>query len=717
LVITIKLKLSFLLFLVSSFSFSSIEDYIFSDIGFTSNIHGELGIIEIPSSRILEEGNLKLHLVNSDPINSLFMTATPFNWMEVSLRYADVNLYKYSRYFSFSGNQSYKDKSFNMKLRLVQETERFPELSIGFRDFIGTGRFSSEYIVASKKIGDFDFSVGLGFGAMSSLDGIENPFIDLDDSFSRRGYIDRIGGNFGLGNWFRGKKASSFYGFEYLNKRSGIRFKLDYDESELFNSYSRMRKKSFFNYGLAIPVGDLVDINLFRIRGQDIGLSFSYKANYSRNIVKKEEKVADLVFNESDLKLLATDDQVFGGTINFYLQKYEIFLQQINYEDNSIHLVLSQTKYRNENLATKRTIQVIRNILKARNIEKVSLTYEVAGINKYTKNFRLNDFLAYLDNATSYASLKRSLNYENFSSNLADNQIFKGKIFFPSFNWGISPNLQNHIGGPEAFYLGSLGLLLHGGVLFSKQTFLDGSLSFNFYDNFDDFKFRTYSKYLPKVRSDIREYLKEGKRGISRLTLTHIFDPVYKKNGLFVYGLKFGIFETMYSGFGSEILYRDMGKPWYISANAYWVKQREFRQKFALRDYETFTGHLNFIWETPLEGFKVGISAGRYLAKDSGITLKLSKTFKSGFVVGAFATKTDISSEEFGEGSFDKGIFFSIPLDIVSKQYREGYGRFLWRNLTRDGGQMLGGGLQLDGIVESANYHNLIKDTYGFEAE
>ena len=68
----------------------------------------------------------------------------------------------------------------------------------------------------------------------------------------------------------------------------------------------------------------------------------------------------------------------------------------------------------------------------------------------------------------------------------------------------------------------------------------------------------TLSIFL-KVRSDIREYLKEGKRGISRLTLTHIFDPVYKKNGLFVYGLKFGIFETMYSGFGSEILYRDMG--------------------------------------------------------------------------------------------------------------------------------------------------------------
>ena len=139
------------------------------------------------------------------------MTATPFDWMEVSLRYADVNLFKYSNYFAFSGNQSYKDKSFNLKLRLIKETDIFPELSVGFRDFIGTGRFSGEYIVSSKKIGDFDFTVGLGFGALSNpSDGIDNPFIDLDDSFANRGYIDSIGGNFGLSNWFRGYKASSF---------------------------------------------------------------------------------------------------------------------------------------------------------------------------------------------------------------------------------------------------------------------------------------------------------------------------------------------------------------------------------------------------------------------------------------------------------------------------------------------------------------------------
>ena len=113
---TIKKYLSFSVFFLSFFASSSIEDYVFSDIGITSNIHGEIGIINIPSSRILDEGNLKLHLVNSDPINSLFISANPFNWMEVSLRYADINTEKYSRFKSFSGDQTYKDKSFNLKL-------------------------------------------------------------------------------------------------------------------------------------------------------------------------------------------------------------------------------------------------------------------------------------------------------------------------------------------------------------------------------------------------------------------------------------------------------------------------------------------------------------------------------------------------------------------------------------------------------------------------
>ena len=54
--------------LITNISSASIEDYIFSDIGYTSNMHGELGLINIPSSRISDAGTLKLHLSNSEPL-------------------------------------------------------------------------------------------------------------------------------------------------------------------------------------------------------------------------------------------------------------------------------------------------------------------------------------------------------------------------------------------------------------------------------------------------------------------------------------------------------------------------------------------------------------------------------------------------------------------------------------------------------------------------
>ena len=95
--------------------------------------------------------------------------------------------------------------------------------------------------------------------------------------------------------------------------------------------------------------------------------------------------------------------------------------------------------------------------------------------------------------------------------------------------------------------------------------------------------------------------------------------------------------------------------------------------------------------------------------------MNLSKTFKSGFVLGAYATKTDVSAEEFGEGSFDKGIFFSIPLDIVSRKYRKGYAKFVWKNLTRDGGATLSGTLGLEGMIENTSSLMLEYLSNGFE--
>ena len=56
-----------------------------------------------------------------------------------------------------------------------------------------------------------------------------------------------------------------------------------------------------------------------------------------------------------------------------------------------------------------------------------------------------------------------------------------------------------------------------------------------------------------------------------------------------------------------------------------------------------------------------------------------------------WATQTDVSSEDFGEGSFDKGLYFKVPLNaLFGRDTRNNYQSRL-RTIQRDGGARLEG--------------------------
>ena len=99
-----------------------------------------------------------------------------------------------------------------------------------------------------------------------------------------------------------------------------------------------------------------------------------------------------------------------------------------------------------------------------------------------------------------------------------------------------------------------------------------------------------------------------------------------------------------------------------ISANIYAAKQRAYSQDFKFKKYSTTTGHLLLFSRKEITSFNETYR-GKIPAEDSGITLDFSRRFKTGLHIGAFFTLTDISKEEFGEGSFDKGFYFQIPIE------------------------------------------------------
>ena len=152
-----------------------------------------------------------------------------------------------------------------------------------------------------------------------------------------------------------------------------------------------------------------------------------------------------------------------------------------------------------------------------------------------------------------------------------------------------------------------------------------------------------------------------------------------------------------------------MEKSYHLGFSLHKVKQRDFNQRFSLRDYETTTGFLSHYLSLPF-GINSKISVGKYLAGDKGLTLDLSRRFQSGFTLGIFATKTDLSAEEFGEGSFNKGFYISVPTQLFYSDFTTGNISFGLQPLTKDGGAMLIQQNSLFGILGDSNRNSLIRD-------
>lgn len=127
---------------------------------------------------------------------------------------------------------------------------------------------------------------------------------------------------------------------------------------------------------------------------------------------------------------------------------------------------------------------------------------------------------------------------------------------------------------------------------------------------------------------------------------------------------------------------------------------------FSFLDYSTVTGHVGVYYELPFWNLNGSVRAGRYLAKDWGATFELSREFDSGIRAGVFATVTDVSAAEFGEGSFDKGFFLSIPLDIYSTRPTKTRFGLTYRPVTRDGGAQLNRSSALIGRVGGYDAEN-----------
>jgi hypothetical protein len=639
----------------------------------------------MPNARLMTEGSMKIGYSSSYPYEYTYISATPFSWLETSYKYTELKNQLYGP-STYSGNQSYKDKGFDLKIKLVNESYYLPEVALGWNDLAGTGKFASEYISATKQIYDLDFTVGLAWGALGQDKNVTNPFINLNEDFRIRYSDTGEGGSFNNKSWFSGENVSIYSGIEYYLWRYGVVLKLEYDTSNPDIGFSgpKLEVDSRFNIGLTKPINENLSLGLSLERGNEFRFSFDIKGDYGRRpLVKKNDPPKNVIkLNAEQQKSISKNKDIFYRSLNRSLREESIFIQSADFTEDEISMTIAQNRFRSYPRAIGRAARIA-SALSDDSVKTIRVTPMNGDSEVYSVEFRKKDFDLMDNNKISNSELYKKIKIFSSNPESYKSHKFQPEVKFPEIFFNMSPSLRHQIGGPEAFYLGQLWWKINTKVKFNRGLTLHTVLGLNIYDTFDEFANPSFSQ-IPKVRSDIQEYLSQGKNNIARFKLDYIWSP-YKD--IFA-RLDIGYLEEMFGGLGGEVYYRPFNSNFSSSIQFHRVQQRNFDQKFGFRDYTVNTGHLSFYYDFP-KGIQSQFMIGKYLAGDKGATIDLSRRFKNGFTLGVFATKTNLSAEEFGEGSFDKGFYFSIPTESFFTDFRQGNISFGLHPLTKDGGAML----------------------------
>ncbi|WP_409159180.1 YjbH domain-containing protein [Pectobacterium sp. B2J-2] len=668
----------------------------FQPAGVSQSDFGGTGLLQMPTARMAETGEFSLNYRDNEEYRRYSVSLQLFDWLETTVRYTDIRTRLYSNDSSFSGDQTYKDKAFDLKARLWQESYWMPDVSVGLRDIAGTGLFDSEYLVASKRMGPFDFTLGMGWGNMAESGNIKNPACSLKASFCNRTENTETG-EFEIGNFFHGP-AALFGGVEYQTPWDPLRLKLEYDGNDYSREAAdrgrreRIKQDSPFNIGAVYRLGDVLDTTLSWQRGNTLMWGFTLRTNFNSLKPNYLDDAPPVYAPVQDGK--STNWQLVSKELN---DKAGYKDADIYADQKQVTIVADQTKYRDSEEATQRAATILANHVSG-NIDEYHLVQRSQRLPIASTEVDAKAFHQVKQAAVPLGQPEPETYRKEPVSDVRGQQVLRAEP--ARLTYSLDPTLTQSFGGPESFYMYQVALKGNADYQLSDHWSVGGTATLNLVNNYDKFNYKTPpadGAALPRVRTWVREYVTSSDLLLTNLQLTRRDNPAqdwYTQ----VYG---GYLEMMYAGVGSEVLYRPFGKSWALGMDVNYVKQRDWNDIMRMADYDVVTGHLTAYWELPfVEGAVAKVSVGRYLAGDKGVTLDLSRRFDSGIVAGAFATKTDVSSAEYGEGSFTKGFYISIPFDLLFTEPTVKRGSVGWVPLTRDGGQMLQRRSSLYGLTE-----------------
>lgn len=659
----------------------------------TLNLLGVTGLIDVPSATQQPDGYLSISSGHFGPISRTTLSFQIAPRLSGSFRYVAVR--QWSALFCppdcTGGNEfpTYYDRNFDLSYRLLDESQYLPAIMVGLQDFAGTGLDSAEYLVASKKLGDnIRVTAGLGWGRLASY----NPIA----SFGTRPPIDfGQGGMFNLDQFFRGDVAP-FGGIEWqINDKWGVKAEYSSDAYvEEAGFRGTFERRSPLNFGVEYQRSDTMRLGAYYMYGSEIGFALHYVLNPAQRpaggmrvsapepVLPRPDRAADPDAWSPEWITQEGAGGILVENLSKHLKRSGIQVESLSYTGDTAQVRFRNPKNDAEAQAIGRVARAMSQVLPA-SVEVFELVPVVNGVAASMVTLHRTD-IETLEFAPDNGDALRARTEISAAAAPLPNLTLNPEAY-PQFKWSLGPYARLRLFNPGAPVVGDLGLRLAGSYEISPGIVFAGAVTQKLVGNLDS-ALADEPSALPPVRTSAQFYDAYGTSAIESLTAAW-----YSRLGKDLYGrVTAGYLERMFGGISTEVLWRPVNRHWALGAELNYAAQRNPDQgfNFDYYNYSVLTGHVSGYFDLG-KGYHAQIDVGRYLAGDVGTTLSLSREFENGWKIGAFATLTNVSPEDFGEGSFDKGIKLEIPISWFTGAPTRASRPFILRPIQRDGGARL----------------------------
>jgi len=488
--------------------------------------------------------------------------------------------FRYSGIEGIGSKGTLWDRSFDLRYRLVDEGKYRPALAVGLQDFIGTGVYSGEYLVASKTLTPaLTVTGGIGWGRYGSHNGFANPLGGLSSSFNTRTTnFTRTGGVIESAKWFRGDAA--FFGGIAWQATPKLTLKAEYSSDAYVQEVNSgaLTRSSPYNFGLDYQITKGIHLNASYLYGTEFGLGVTFKLNPKEPAinggqgkapqpvrVRVPDSIADLGWTS-----IPNAQKNLRKATQELLAKEGLGLEAMSVTSSTATLRLRNTRYLASAEAIGRTARILSRVLPD-SIETFNIIPIARGIPLSQITLKRSD-LEVLEHDGNGAALSYAAAKISDAAGTSKGLVFREDLY-PKFTWGIGPYIRSSYFDPDSPIRVEVGIKANASYTIAPGLVLSGSVRKRAAGNIHTAT-RVSDSTIQRVRSDGGLYNAQGDPAVTDLTLSYHFRP-----GKNLYGrVTVGYLETMYGGVSTELLWKPVDSRLAIGLEANLLKQRAFDQ-------------------------------------------------------------------------------------------------------------------------------------------